>query len=268
MNEPNSRIDTRAVLGPLTLATPILTASGTFGYGEEYEGLVDFSAIGAAATKGITLEPRSGNRDPRICETPSGMLNAIGLENPGVDVFIEKKLGWLVDRGVPVIANINGTSPEEYAELATRLSGVAGIVALEVNVSCPNVKHGGMQFGVVPSATTEVVAATRAATDVPLIVKLSPNVTDIVEIARAAVAGGADILSLINTLVGMSIDIQTRRPRVSRNTAGLSGPAVKPVAVRMVYQVHQAHQRRQYSNAGIQDPTPLTLADDEDTWCA
>ena len=233
-------IDTSTVLGPLTLRTPIITASGTFGYGKEYDGLVDFSAIGAVTAKGVTLEPRPGNPAPRICETPSGMLNAIGLENPGVDVFIGEKLPWLAERSIPTIANINGTTVDEYAEMARRLTGCEPLVALEVNISCPNVEHGGMEFGRVPEATSEVVSAVRAATDLPVMVKLSPNVTDICLIAKAAVEAGADILSLTNTLLGMSIDVHTRRPHIARGKAGLSGPAIKPVAVRMVHEVYQA----------------------------
>ena len=238
--EAGRPVDIRTVLGLLELRTPVVTASGTFGYGGEYAGLADFSRIGAVTTKGITLEPRPGNPGPRICETPSGMLNAIGLENPGVEAFITEKLPWLAERGVPVIANINGSTIEEYAALAARLDGCAGIVALEANISCPNVEHGGMEFGRDPTMTERVVRAVREATTLPVVVKLSPNVTSIVDIARAAVAGGADILSLINTLLGMSIDIARRRPHVARGTAGLSGPAIRPVAVRMVWEVHRA----------------------------
>ncbi|MGQ9731069.1 MAG: dihydroorotate dehydrogenase [Candidatus Zipacnadales bacterium] len=232
--------DLRTVLGPLELRSPVLTASGTFGYGQEYEGLLDFSRVGAVTTKGITLEPRAGNAPPRICETPSGMLNAIGLENPGVEVFIRDKLPWLARHGVPIIANINGTTPQEYAELAHRLTACGLVTALEVNISCPNVEHGGMEFGKDPFLTRQVVSQVYEATTLPIIVKLSPNVTSIVEIAGAAVDAGAHILSLINTLVGMSIDIETRRPRLGRGTGGLSGPAIKPIALRMVWEVHQA----------------------------
>ena len=236
----DSPLDLRTRLGPLELRSPVITASGAFGYGQEYEGLLDLSRLGAVAVKGLTLQPREGNPPPRICETPSGMLNSIGLENPGVEVFIAEKLPWLVERGVPVIANINGGTVDEYVQLAGRLSECPGVVALEVNISCPNVDHGGLEFGKDPAETTRVVGAVRAATSLPLIVKLSPNVTSIVEIARAALDGGADILSLINTLVGMSIDIFSRRPRLARGKGGLSGPAIRPVAVRMVWEVHQA----------------------------
>ncbi len=234
------KVEMRTELGPLVLNTPVIAASGTFGYGEEYGGLVDFSRIGAVAAKGITLRPRAGNPPPRICETYSGMLNSIGLENPGVEAFIAEKLPWCAQRGIPVIANINGETADEYAELAARLTDCRGIVAIEVNISCPNVEHGGMEFGKEPTATAQVVGAVRQATGLPVIVKLSPNVTSIVEIARAAADVGADILSLINTLLGMSIDISTRRPRIARGVGGLSGPAIKPVAVRMVWEVHQA----------------------------
>jgi dihydroorotate dehydrogenase (NAD+) catalytic subunit len=234
------RIDTSTQLGPLFLRSPVIAASGTFGYGEEYAGLVDFSRIGAVAAKGVTLEPREGNPPPRICETYSGMLNSIGLENPGVEAFIAEKLPWCAERGIPVIANINGETADEYAELAARLTDCPGIVAVEVNISCPNVEHGGMEFGKDPAATARVVGAVRQATSLPVIVKLSPNVTSIVEIAQAAADVGAHILSLINTLLGMSIDISTRQPRIARGVGGLSGPAIKPVAVRMVWEVHRA----------------------------
>jgi dihydroorotate dehydrogenase (NAD+) catalytic subunit len=237
---PAPQPDLRSVLGPLELRSPVLTASGTFGYGAEYEGLVDFSRLGAVVVKGLTLRPREGNPPPRICETPSGMLNSIGLENPGVEAFIAEKLPWLLQQDVPVIANLNGGTVEEYVELARRLNDCPGIAALEVNISCPNVDHGGMEFGKDPVQTAQVVGAVREAVSLPLIVKLSPNVTSIVPIAQAAVDVGADILSLINTLVGMSIDIFSHRPRLARGVGGLSGPAVRPVAVRMVWEVHRA----------------------------
>ncbi|MBM3499224.1 MAG: dihydroorotate dehydrogenase [Armatimonadetes bacterium] len=233
-------LDLRTVLGPLELRSPVVTASGTFGYGIEYDGLVDFSRLGAVVVKGLTLEPREGSPPPRICETPSGMLNSIGLENPGVEVFIAEKLPWLVERDVPVIANLNGGTVEEYAQLARRLGDAPGVVAVEANISCPNVDHGGMEFGKDPAQTARVVGAVREATELPLIVKLSPNVTDIVAIARAAVESGANVLSLINTLLGMSIDIFSRRPRLARGKGGLSGPAIKPVAIRMVWEVRRA----------------------------
>jgi len=232
--------DLRNVLGPLELRSPVITASGTCGYGWEYEGLLDFSRLGAVTVKGLTLQPRIGNPPPRICETPAGMLNSIGLENPGVEAFIAEKLRWLIDQDVPVIANINGNTIDEYVQLACRLTDCPGIAALEVNISCPNVDHGGLEFGKDPRQTAQVVGAVRNATTLPLLVKLSPNVTSIAEIAQAAVDVGADILSLINTLVGMSIDIFSHRPRLARGIGGLSGPAIKPVAVRMVWEVHRA----------------------------
>jgi dihydroorotate dehydrogenase (NAD+) catalytic subunit len=241
MSDPQAKEpDLRTVLGPLVLRSPVVTASGTFGYGREYDQLVDFSRLGAVSVKGITLEARAGNPPPRICETPGGMLNAIGLENPGVDVFLADKLPWLAERAIPVIANINGTTVGEYVRLAQRLTGAPGIVAIELNISCPNVDHGGMEFGKDPTATHEVVSAVRAATDLPVVVKLSPNVTSIADIAGAAVNAGADCLSLINTLLGMAIDIHSHRPRLARGGGGLSGPAIKPVAVRMVWEVHRA----------------------------
>lgn len=241
MSETSSpQPDLRTVLGPLELRSPVVTASGTFGYGSEYEGLVDFSRLGAITVKGITLHPRTGNPPPRICETPSGMLNSIGLDNPGVEAFIAERLPWLRDQDVPIIVNINGETIDEYVRLAERLTGCGGIAALEVNISCPNVDRGGMEFGKDPLQTAQVVGAVRNTTSLPLIVKLSPNVTSITDIARAAVDVGADILSLINTLVGMSIDIFSHRPRLGRGVGGLSGPAIKPVAVRMVWEVHRA----------------------------
>jgi len=237
---PDNQPDLRTALGPLELRSPVVTASGTFGYGREYEGLLDFSRLGAITVKGLTLLPREGNSPPRICETPSGMLNSIGLENPGVEAFITEKLAWLAEQDVPVIANINGSTVDEYVRLARRLSECPEIAAVEVNISCPNVDHGGMEFGKDPPATAQVVGAVRAATALPLIVKLSPNVTSIVVLAQAAVEAGADILSLTNTLLGMSIDIFSHRPRLARGSGGLSGPAIRPVAIRMVWEVHRA----------------------------
>jgi len=233
MAEPDLSVQ----LGPLSLRSPVLVASGTFGYGTEYADLVDLRCLGAICTKGITLGPRAGNPPPRICETPSGMLNAIGLQNPGVAVFIEEKLPALRALGVPVIANINGESYDDYEALAGRLSEVEGVAALELNVSCPNVALGGMHFGTDEASLGELTRRVRAATPLPLLVKLSPNVTDIVRLARVALDAGADALSLINTLLGLSIDVHKRRPRLAYGTGGLSGPAIRPVAVRMVYQV-------------------------------
>ena len=222
------------------LPNPVLVASGTFGFGEEYAGLVDISRLGGICTKAVTLQPRAGNPPPRICETPAGMLNAIGWQNPGLEVFLAEKLPALRGYEVPIIVNVAGETLEEYVEIATRLSDVEDIAALELNISCPNVECGGMQFGLAPDLTRELVAAVRQATDQVLITKLSPNVTDITALAQAAVDGGSDALSLINTLVGMSIDIQRRRPVLGNLTGGLSGPAIRPVAVRMTWEVAEA----------------------------
>ena len=237
--EPGA-LDMTVTLGPLRLRSPVVVASGTFGYGQEYADLLDLGALGAVCVKGLTLSPTAGNPPPRICETPSGMLNAIGLQNVGVEVFVRDKLPWLRERGLPVIANLNGERPEHYAELAERLSAEPGVVALELNVSCPNVARGGMQFGTDPEATRGLTAHVRAVTPLPLIVKLSPNVTDLVVMARAAFDGGADMLSLINTLLAMAVDAGARRPVLANVTGGLSGPAVRPVALRAVWQVHRA----------------------------
>lgn len=226
-------------LGGLQLKNPVCTASGTFGYGQEYEDLFDPALLGAVIVKGTTLEARSGNPPQRIVETPAGMLNAIGLENPGVDVFIEQYMPELRERGVTVVANIAGNTVEEYAELARRLDSVEGIAALELNISCPNVKKGGLQFGTDPDMVYQVVHMVRRNTHLPVIPKLSPNVTDIVAIAQAAQTGGADALSMINTLMGMAVDIERRRPTLANVFGGLSGPAIKPVALRMIYQVYQ-----------------------------
>ncbi|KJS21294.1 MAG: dihydroorotate dehydrogenase [Clostridiaceae bacterium BRH_c20a] len=219
---------------------PVMVASGCYGFGREFSNFYDLNLLGAIMVKGLTLEPRIGNPPPRIAETPAGMLNSVGLQNPGVEGFIKNELPWLKQYDVPVIANINGHSYEEFAEITDRLAGVSGISALEVNISCPNVKNGGMFFGTDPVMAGEVVKRVRAKTDLPLIVKLSPNVTDIAEIAKAVEAAGADAVSLINTVLAMAIDIKTRRPALSNVVGGLSGPAVKPLAVRMVWQVAQA----------------------------
>jgi len=218
----------------------VLVASGTFGFGEEYAELVDISRLGGICTKAVTLAPRAGNPQPRIWETPAGMLNAIGWQNPGLEVFLEEKLPTLRQYEVPIIVNVAGETRAEYVELAARLDNVAAISALELNISCPNVEHGGLQFGVAPDLTEDLVGAVRQVTDHVLITKLSPNVTDVSAIAQAAVAGGSDALSLINTLVGMAIDVEGRRPALANITGGLSGPAIRPVAVRMTWQVAEA----------------------------
>ena len=214
---------------------PVITASGTFGFGREYSEFYPLKEIGGLSCKGITLKPRMGNPPPRIAETPSGILNAVGLQNPGVDYFIERDLPWLKEQETVVIANIAGNTPEEYAQMAEKLSE-SSVDMIEMNISCPNVKHGGVQFGTSCQSVGAITREVRAHCKNPLMVKLSPNVSDIAEIARAAESEGADALSLINTLTGMRIDINTRRPIIRNNTGGLSGPAVFPVAVRMVWQ--------------------------------
>ena len=224
-------------IGGLALKNPVMTASGTFGYAREFESLVDLNRLGAIIVKGLALKPVKGNPPPRIVETACGMLNAIGLENVGIDVFEAEKMLFLRTLQPPVIANIYGTSVDEYAALSARIEAIDGIAALEVNISCPNVKAGGVVFGVDPLAAARVVAAVRKRTRKPVIVKLSPNVTDITVIARSVEQAGADAVSLINTITGMAIDIETRRPRLANITGGLSGPAIKPVALRMVWQV-------------------------------
>jgi len=227
-------------IGGLTLQNPVLTASGTFGYAREYEHLVDLNRLGGIIVKGLSLEPTKGNPPPRIYETPSGMLNAIGLENVGIEAFVAEKLPFLQTLKPPIVVNIYGKREEDYVQLAGRIEEVEAVAAIEVNISCPNVKAGGMVFGVDPQAAHSVIRAVRNQTTKLLIVKLSPNVTDITEIARAVEDAGADCLSLINTLTAMAIDIHTRRPRLANITGGLSGPAIKPVALRMVWQVVQA----------------------------
>jgi len=229
-----------ARLGPLSLRNPILTASGTFGYGLEFTDFVDLSKIGGLCTKGLSLKPHAGNAPPRICETPAGMLNAIGLQNIGVETFRNEKLPKLRALGATVIANVWGDLEEDYVAVVQALEDAEGVAAVELNISCPNVERGGMLFGNSPDLTASLVSKVRAATRRPLIVKLSPNAPDLVASARAARDAGADILSLINTLVGMAIDPETAKPRISFGTGGLSGPAIKPIAVRMVYQVARA----------------------------
>ena len=232
--------DLKVRIGRLTLDNPVMTASGTFGYGGEFADFVAPEKLGALVVKGISLAPRPGNAPPRIVETACGMLNAIGLENVGVEKFISQKLPWLRERGTTVVVNILGDSTDDYAALAARLGEVEGIAALEVNISCPNVKHGGVAFGTNAQMAAQVTKAVREACQLPVIVKLSPNVTDIATIAQAVAEAGADAVSLINTLLGMAIDSKTRRPKLANVVGGLSGPAIKPVALRMVWQVAQA----------------------------
>jgi len=232
--------DMSVEIGSLKLRNPVITASGTFGYGEEFKDYLNLEEIGAIITKGLSLKPRAGNPTPRIVETPAGMLNAIGLQNVGVDAFIDKKTPFLRTIATPAIVNLFGNTVEEYAELASRLEQVPEVAGIEVNISCPNVKQGGIVFGTDPKAAATVVRAVRSETTKPLIVKLSPNVTDVVEMAVACAEAKADALSLINTLTGMAVDLRTRRPVLANVTGGLSGPAIKPVALRMVWQVAKA----------------------------
>lgn len=233
-------VDLRVSIGGLELRSPVMPASGTFGSGREYADLVDLSRLGAIVTKGVSLEPWPGNPQPRIVETASGMLNSIGLQNPGVEAFCTNDLPWFAAQRLAVIVNVSGHSIEEYVAVARRLDREPAVSALELNVSCPNVDAGGMQFGTSCEAAASVTAAVRETTRKPLIVKLSPNVGDIAAIARAVEEAGADAVSLINTLLGMAIDVEAQRPVLARRVGGLSGPAIKPVALRMVWDVYEA----------------------------
>ena len=232
-----AHLDLTVDIGGLKIKNPIMTASGTFGYGEEYAPFIDLNALGAIIVKGLSLNPRMGNPPPRIIETASGMLNAIGLQNVGVQAFIEKKLPYLRTLDVPVIANILGETPDDYQRIAELLNRADGLNALEVNISCPNVSKGGIAFGANPEMAMDIVRRVKSATSLPVIVKLTPNVTDIAVIAEAVEAAGADAVSLINTITGMSIDVEKRIPHLKNITGGLSGPAIKPIALRMVWQV-------------------------------
>jgi len=227
-------------LAGIKMKNPVMVASGTFGFGKEYSDYIDLNKLGAIVTKSVTLKPREGNPPPRLVETPAGMLNSIGLQNEGIEYFLKEDLPFLAKFDAPTIVNIAGESVEEYAELAKILSKETMVKGIEVNISCPNVNKGGMAFGVDPNLTAQVISAVRKAATQPVIAKLTPNVTDITVIAKAAEAAGADALSLINTLVGMVIDIETGKSRLGTLTGGLSGPAVKPIAVRMVYEVAHA----------------------------
>lgn len=232
--------DLSVKIGGLKLKNPVMTASGTFGYGLEFADFVPLEEIGGLIVKGTTLNPREGNDYPRMAETPQGMLNCVGLQNKGVDYFCRNIYPQIKDIDTNMIVNVSGSSPDDYAECAARINELENIPAIELNISCPNVKQGGMAFGVTTTGAASVVRAVRERYNKPIIVKLSPNVTDVTEIAKAVEAEGADSVSLINTLMGMAIDIERRRPMLSINTGGLSGPAVKPVAVRMVWQVAKA----------------------------
>ena len=231
--------DMRVKLAGVDMKNPITMASGTFGFGREYGEFFDISRLGGISVKGLTPLPRNGNPSPRIAETPLGMLNSVGLQNPGVDAFIARELPWLKTQGLTIIANISGNTPEEYGEMCDKLSA-AGVDMIEVNISCPNVKAGGLAYGTKPEMAAEVTEIAKRHATVPIMVKLSPNVTDITEIARAVEGAGADAISLINTIRGMVIDVNTRRPVLKMNTGGLSGPAILPVAVRMVWEVASA----------------------------
>ncbi len=227
-------------IGGMSMKNPVMTASGTFGYGSEYAEFVDLNRLGAVGLKSITVEPREGNAPPRIAETEAGMLNSIGLQNVGIDAFISDKLPYLKQFDTRTLVNLSGRTVADYVELCRRLDETEGVHGLELNVSCPNVDSGGMEFGVDAAMLGHLVEACRRATTLPLIVKLSPNVTSVVDMARVCESAGADGISLINTLLGMAIDVGTRRAELSRGMGGLSGPAVKPVAVRMVWQVYNA----------------------------
>ena len=233
-------MDLSVNLGSLCLNNPVIAASGTFGYGLEYRSLVDLNALGGFSTKGLSLQPKTGNPVPRVIETSSGMLNAIGLENIGLEAFLSEKLPQLENLNTRIIVNFFGDTSDEYVEMARALSDVERLDALEMNVSCPNVEKGGLQFSSDPEVLTEVVSAVRKVTDKFLVVKLSPNVTDITILAKAAENAGADALSVCNTFVGMSIDIKTRKPHLANRTGGLSGPAIKPLALNLVYQTVRA----------------------------
>lgn len=233
-------MDLTTPLGPVTLRNPIIAASGCFGYGVEYAEVVDLSTLGAIAVKGLFLEEREGHPPPRIVETPSGMLNAIGLQGIGVHRFVREKMPELRRLGAVVFVNICGSTIDEYVELATILSDVEGVAALELNISCPNIKEGGITFGCSLPGTHQVVSAVRRVTRLPVIPKLTPNVTDVAAIARGAEEGGADAISLVNTFLAMAIDVETRRPKLSNIVGGLSGPAIRPIAVRMVYECRKA----------------------------
>ena len=250
MNKPDLAVQ----IGPLKLKNPVLTASGTFGYGQEFSSLMDPNLLGGIVVKGISLKPMEGNPPPRIVETPCGMLNAIGLANVGLEAFLSEKLPWLQELDTCVIVNIYGHSLDEYGAVAAGLKGARGISALEVNISCPNVEQGGMAFGTDPDMAARVTERVLKETDKPVIVKLSPNVTDIRKIARAVEKAGAHALSLINTLTGMAIDVESRMPKLANGSGGLSGPAIRPVAVHMVHQVVRTVNIPVIGMGGILEP--------------
>lgn len=254
--------DLHVNIAGVEFSNPLIAASGTFGFGHEYKEFYPLSTLGGISCKGITLKERPGNPPPRIAETSGGMLNAVGLQNPGVDYFIEHDLPWLKQQGTVIIANIAGNTPEEYCQMAEKLSS-SDVDMIELNISCPNVKQGGVQFGTSCAGVESITSAVRKYCTKPLVVKLSPNVSDIAEIAAAAESGGADAISMINTLTGMRIDIRTKRPIIHNNTGGLSGPALLPVAVRMVWQAAKRVKIPIIGMGGIskwQDAVELLLA--------
>lgn len=238
MKKLRNKVNLSVEIAGIKMKNPIMAASGTFGYGEEYRDYIPINRLGALITKGISLKPQAGNPPPRLVETIGGMLNAIGLQNIGVNALIEEKVSRLKKFGTPVIINIFGTTLKEYAEVARRLEEIRGIAGLEVNISCPNLKSGGISFGTDPREVFKVVSKVRKSSSRPILVKLSPNVTDITVIARSAEEAGADAISLINTLTGMAVDVETRAPKLGNITGGLSGPAIKPIALRMVWEVY------------------------------
>jgi dihydroorotate dehydrogenase (NAD+) catalytic subunit len=246
-------MDLSVRIGNLTLKNPLIAASGCFGYGVEYADLVDLSMLGGIAVKGLFLNEREGHRPPRIVETPAGMLNAIGLQGIGVRRFVDEKLPELRARGATVIVNVCGTTVDEYAEVSRILSDAEGVHALELNISCPNIKEGGIQFGCSLHGTHDVVSAVRMVTRLPIVPKLTPNVTDVASFARAAEEAGADAVSLVNTFLAMAIDVETRRPKLSNVMGGLSGPAIRPIAVRMVYECRQTVKIPVIGMGGIAD---------------
>ena len=248
-------VDLNVKLGVLQLKNPVCTASGTFGFGTEFEDFFDLHCLGGIFVKGITLKPREGNDYPRMAETASGMLNAVGLQNKGIDYFIHSIFPKIKHYDTEIIPNVNGSTVEEYIEVTEKLNEVEGINAIELNISCPNVKEGGMAFGVSCPSAIAVTEAVRKAYDKTLIVKLSPNVTDITEIAKGVEGAGADAVSLVNTFLGMAIDAQTRKPMLSTITGGLSGPAIKPIALRMVWQVYNAVKIPVSGMGGIMNAT-------------
>ncbi|NVL91125.1 MAG: dihydroorotate dehydrogenase [Desulfobacterales bacterium] len=254
MSNQNQRSCNLSVqVGGIQMKNPVMTASGTFGYGEEFASLVDLNKLGGIVVKGLSLKPSAGNPPPRTLETCGGMLNAIGLENVGIEAFAQEKLPFLQTLDTPIVLNMFGHDIKTYAELAERIQDMDGIAGIEVNISCPNIKAGGIAFGTDPKMAFEVVKAVREKTGLPLIAKLSPNVTDIQAIARSVEEAGADAVSLINTIIGMAVDVATRRPKLANITGGLSGPAIKPVALRMVWEAARAVRVPVIGIGGIMD---------------